>query len=428
MMRSMVIDMNDEQLHTLAQLQAFLAGTLAVDFAVAADERYAFIARTVRRFGYRGLKRADKGVVLRFLERVSGYSRQQLTRLVKRGAARGPLTKRYRAPRLGFARTYTEADVHLLAQTDSLHGTLSGLATKKLMERAYSVFGDTRYSRLALLSVAHLYNLRRRNGYERHRQVWTKTRPVTIPIGERRAPAPNNQPGYLRVDSVHQGDRDGVKGVYHINTVDCVTQYEGVATCERISEAFLIPVLEALLEGFPFVIKGFHSDNGSEYINGPRPPRHHVAKLLNKLLIEEQTKSRSRHSNDNAQAESKNGSIVRKHLGYSHIPQRFAALVNTFCQDHLNPYVNFHRPCLFAETITDAKGRSRKRYPYKLMMTPYEKLKSLDSAEQLLKAGITFQQLDAQAHAISDNEAAQRMNEARALLFKTIFNRSKSAA
>jgi hypothetical protein len=157
--------------------------------------------------------------------------------------------------------------VLLLADTDTLHGTLSGLVTKKLMERAYCVFGDARYERLATVSVAHRYNLRQRAGYQRHRQVWTKTRSVPIPIGERRAPAPNNQPGYLRVDSVQQGDQDGVKGVYHINTVDCVTQYEGVATCERISEAFLLPVLEALLQSFPFVIKGFHSDNGSEYIN-----------------------------------------------------------------------------------------------------------------------------------------------------------------
>jgi len=215
----------------------------------------------------------------------------------------------------------------------------------------------------------------------------TKTRPVSIAIGERRAPAPNNQPGYLRVDSVHQGDQDGVKGVYHINTVDCVTQYEGVATCERISEAFLIPVLEALLESFPFAILGFHSDNGSEFIN------HRVARLLNKLLIEEHTKSRSRHSNDNAQAESKNGAIVRKHLGYSHIPQRFASLVNAFCRDHLNPYV-----------------------------------KSLPHAEQFLKPGISFESLDAQACAMSDNEAAQRLNDARTTLFRTIFNRSKTAA
>ena len=422
MMQGMVIDMNDEQLHTLADLQAFLDGTVALDFTVAAEDRYEFIARTVRRFGYGRLKRVDKAVILRFLERVSGYSRQQLARLVKRVGGRCPLVKRYRGSRTSFVRTYTGADVLLLAQTDTLHGTLSGLATKKLMERAYGLFGDARYQRLATISVAHLYNLRQRPSYRHQRQVWTKTRPVTVPIGERRAPAPNNRPGYLRVDSVHQGDQDGLKGVYHINAVDCVTQYEGVATCEKISEAFLIPVLDALLQSFPFVILGFHTDNGSEYIN------RHVAKLLNTLLIEEQTKSRSRHSNDNAQAESKNGAIVRKHLGYSHIPQRFAVPVNAFCREYLNPYINFHRPCLFAETITDAKGRQRKRYPYKLMMTPYEKLKSLPLSENFLKSGTDFEKLDAQAGAMSDNEAAQRLNNARAILFKTIFNRSKTAA
>jgi transposase InsO family protein len=422
MMQGMVIDMNDEQLHTLADLQAFLDGTVALDFTVAPNERYEFIARTVRRFGYGHLKRVDKAVILRFLERVSGYSRQQLARLVKRVGERSPLVKRYHGSRTSFSRTYTGADILLLAQTDTLHGTLSGLATKKLMERAHGLFGDARYQRLVTISVAHLYNLRQRPSYQHQRQVWTKTRPVTVPIGERRAPAPNNRPGYLRVDSVHQGDQDGLKGVYHINAVDCVTQYEGVATCEKISEAFLIPVLEALLQSFPFVILGFHTDNGSEYIN------RHVAKLLNKLLIEEQTKSRARHSNDNAQAESKNGAIVRKYLGYSHIPQRFAVPVNAFCRDYLNPYINFHRPCLFAETITDNKGRQRKRYPYKLMMTPYEKLKSLPLAESFLKPGINFEKLDAQASAISDNEAAQRLNNARAILFKTIFNRSKTAA
>jgi len=252
--------------------------------------------------------------------------------------------------------------------------------------------------------------------------VWTKTRPVTIPIGTRRAPAPNNRPGYLRLDSVHQGDQDGLKGVYHINAVDCVTQFEAVASCERISEAYLIPVLQELLHSFPFVIRGFHSDNGSEYIN------RHVAAMLDKLLIEEHTKSRSRHSNDNAQAESKNGSIVRKHFGYSHIPQRFAPVVNDLCREHLNPYLNFHRPCLFAETITDSKGRQRKRYPYKLMMTPYEKLKSLPDAAQYLKPGISFQALDALAASSSDNEAAERLNEARARLFKSFSSRSKSAA
>jgi hypothetical protein len=258
------------------------------------------------------------------------------------------------------------------------------------MERAWSLFGDARYERLAAISVAHLYNLRKRQGYQRRRQLWTKTRPVTNAIGTRRAPTPNNRPGYLRLDSVHQGDQDGLKGIYHINAVDCVTQFEAVATCERLSEAYLLPVLEEILLSFPFIIRGFHSDN--------------------------------------AQAESKNGSIVRKHFGYSHIPQRFAREVNDFCRAELNPYLNFHRPCLFPETITDAKGRQRKRYPYNLMMTPYEKFKSMPNAEQFLKAGISFQNLDALARSISNNDAAQRLNDARARLFKSISNRSKSAA
>ena len=197
MMRGMVIDMNDKQLLTLAQVQAFLDGTEAVDFSVSTEDRYDFIARTVRRFDYARLKRADKAVVLRFLERVSGYSRQQLTRLVKRGAERGPLSKRYHGSRTSFVRTYTSADVRLLAATDTLHGTLSGLATKKLMERAYRVFADARYERLAVISVAHLYNLRKQSTYQRQRRAWTQTRPVTIAIGERRAPAPNTQPGRL---------------------------------------------------------------------------------------------------------------------------------------------------------------------------------------------------------------------------------------
>ena len=114
MMRGMVIDMNDEQLSTLVQLRAFNDGTVTMDFAVAREERYAFIARTVKRFGYGRLKRADKAVVLRFLERVSGYSRQQISRLVKRGGERHQLIKRYQGSRTSFASTYTPADVRLL--------------------------------------------------------------------------------------------------------------------------------------------------------------------------------------------------------------------------------------------------------------------------------------------------------------------------
>lgn len=419
----MVIDMNEAKLSTVAQLRAFLDGTEEVQFEPLGDDaqRYAFVARVVVRLDYRRLKRPDKGVVMRYLEHTTGYSRQQLTRLVGRVVRGERLTKRYQAPRKGFHRKFTDRDVARLAELDALHGTLSGPATKCLLERAVTVFGDRRYERLATISVAHLYNLRRARGYQARRRHFTKTKGQTIPIGIRRAPAPEGRPGFIRIDSVHQGDQDGAKGVYHINAVDCVTQFEIVATCERLSEAYLLPVIETMLGSFPFKILGFHADNGSEYIN------HVVARLLEKLRVEF-TKSRPRHSNDNGLAETKNGAIVRKHLGYSHIPQRFANEVNAFCRDFLNPYVNFHRPCFFAETVTDEKGKVRKRYRQKDMMTPYDKLKSLPQAADYLKAGVTFDDLDRLATAISDNEAAEQLNKARTKLFQSIQRRSEHAA
>ncbi|MGH8602648.1 MAG: integrase [Gammaproteobacteria bacterium] len=419
----MVIDMNETQLKTVAQLGAFFNGTRAVEFQPIGEDslRYEHIAAVLRRLGYRRLKRPDKGVVLRYLERTTGYSRQQLTRLVRRGLEGEVLAKRYAPPRAGFRRKFTPADVALLAETDALHGTLSGPATKHLMQRALAVFGDDRYERLATLSVAHLYNLRHEAGYQARRRHWTKTRGHSVPIAERHAPVPEGRPGFIRIDSVHQGDQDGFKGLYHINAVDCVTQFEIVATCERLSEAYLLPVLEALLDSFPFRILGFHADNGSEYINRT------VAKLLDKLRVEF-TKSRPRHSNDNGLAETKNGAIVRKHLGYSHIPQHYASEVNAFCQEFLNPYVNFHRPCFFAVSFTDDKGKIRKRYTLGNMMTPYEKLKSLPGAKNFLKPAVSFTQLDTIANTFSDNEAAQRLNAARNKLFQSINRRSKQAA
>ncbi len=292
---------------------------------------------------------------------------------------------------------------------------------KKLCERACTVFGDQSYQRLAGISVSHLYNLRAGTTYQKQRRHYTKTQATKKnTIGERRKPRPDGKPGYIRIDSVHQGDQDGVKGLYHINAVDEVTQWQGVFTVERISEQFMIPALEALLDTFPFTIIGFHADNGSEYINN------NVVKLLNKLHIE-LTKSRSRQTNDNALVESKNGSTIRKILGYCHLPQRFAPQVNEFNQQQLVPYLNFHRPCFFAHIIVDEKGKQRKKYRYEDMMTPYEKLKSLDNAEQYLKKEITFKKLDATAKAISDNEAARQLQTARTQLFNTIFGGSKQA-
>ena len=419
----MVIDMNESKLKTIEQIREFLTGTTAVTFSIPADESTlrAFVGSVIRRFGYFRLAKGQRGVLFAYLRRLTGYSRQHLSRLLAQYRDTRSLKPLARASRTSFGRQYGPGDVALLAETDSLHDTLSGPATTVLFKRAFTVFGDTRFARLSQISVSHLYNLRRAELYRKQRVVWQRTRPSPVAIGIRKAPAPQGLPGYIRIDTVHQGDQDGMKGVYHINAVDIVTQWELVASVERISEAYLLPVIALLLAGFPFAIRGFHSDSGSEYVN------HDIAKLLEKLRVEF-TKSRPRQTNDNALAECKNGAVIRKLMGYSHIPQKHAAAINRFYTETLNPYLNFHRPCYFAVDKIDAKGKIRKTYPHDQIMTPWERLKSIPDCQTYLKPGITSPALEHQANALSDNAAAKQVQQARKLLFQSINRRSKSAA
>ncbi len=414
----MVIDMNEAQVRTVEQVRQVLAGTQALVFSAAEDDegRYRWIDAVLWRLDYRVLRRADRGAVLEYVQRLSGYSRAQATRLVSRWVAGQPLTKNYRAPEHAFARRYTAADVALLADVDRAMGTLSGPATACVLRRQRDVFGDVRFARLGSISVAHLYNLRKAPGYREQRVVLSKTRgDKAAVIGVRKAPAPEGRPGFVRIDSVHQGDHDGIKGLYHINAVDCVTQWEVVASVQTISEAHLLPVIEQMLEQFPFPILGFHADNGSEYVN------HRVARMLDKLRIEF-TRSRPRTSNDNALAETKNGAVVRKVFGYGHIPQRHASRFNTFCLEYLNPFLNFHRPCLFATEVADPKkpGRIKRVYRPRDVMTPLDKLAGLPEAHKHLREGITLEHLYQLARALSDVQAAEELNEARAALLRRV--------
>ncbi|MBN8479230.1 MAG: transposase family protein [Burkholderiales bacterium] len=418
----MIVTLHTDRLTRLEQIERFLDGTAEVAFqAPRPAERRDWIAQMLGDFHYARRPRQERGLLLRYLVKVTGYSPAQTKRLVRQFAVLHHLRDRRGPPARPFARRYTLADQQALAELDALHGNLSGPATRLLAERAFRLFGEARYQRLATISVAHLYNLRRATGYRRARgAIPTKTASTVNTIGQRRRPDPDGQPGYVRIDSVHQGDLDDVKGVYLINAVDSVTQFQFVAAVERISENYLLPVLHALLARFPFVLRGFHADNGSEYIN------HRVAELLAKLNIE-LTKSRPRHSNDNALAETKNGAIVRKHLGYAHIPGHFAASVNAFTLDVLSPYLNFHRPCFFPLTITDHRGRQRKVYRAQDMMTPFDKLVSLPDASSCLKPGLTLDALHTAARALSDSHAARALNLARATLFAQIAKPQKTA-
>lgn len=418
----MIVTLHTEHLTRFDQIERFLDGTAEVDFrAPDRASRRDWIGRVLRQFRYAQRPRRERGLLLRFLIKLTGYSPAQMKRLVAQFATVHHLRDRRGPPARPFTCRYTLADSQALAELDRLHGNLSGPATKKLAERAFRRFGDARYERLAGISVAHLYNLRRTQGYQRARgAIPHKTASTANAIGARRAPTPNGLPGFIRIDSVHQGDLDGIKGVYLINAVDSLTQFQLIAAVERISENFLLPVLQDLLDRFPFKLLGFHADNGSEFIN------HRVAQLLTKLHIE-LTKSRPRHSNDNALAETKNGAIVRKHLGYTHIPGRFAARVNHFTLDVLSPYVNFHRPCFFPHTVTDGKGRQRRLYRYEDMMTPLDKLASLPNVEARLKPGVCLATLHRAATAQSDSAAAHHLNAARTALFDHIFKPRKSA-
>jgi transposase InsO family protein len=405
--------MDDRQLQTIEQVRQFLEGSEAVEFrGLTAQERYYWIEEVLIRFKYHHLKRAEKGVIRQYTQKVTGYSRAHVSRLIAEYKRTGHLKKtEYRRHR--FPRKYTPSEVGLLARTDELHEWLSGPATKKIMEREYEVYGHAEFGNVSRISIAHLYNLRRSNTYRGMTRRFTKTKPVVSRIGERARPDPKGQPGYIRIDTVHQGDLNGQKGVYHINAVDEVTQWEIVASVERISEAYLVPVQETMLLQFPFITRGFHSDNGSEFVN------HIVARLLNKMLIRF-TKSRPRHSNDNGLVETKNGSVVRKQLGYAYVPQRCAELINGYNRDFFNPYINFHRPCFFPVSVIDLKGKIRKTYPYEKVRTPYERLKSLPQAEGYLRPGVTLEKLVTIANQMSDNQFAERMVNARSNLFQQI--------
>jgi transposase InsO family protein len=403
--------MDDTKPISLEQMQAFVAAGGSAEFQVEdRAEKYACVERTLRHLDYAQLGRADKGLVKQYLSQLTGLCRAQLTRLIGGYAAKGSVRV---APyqRRKFPARYTAADIRLLAYVDQAHGTLSGPATRRILQREHREYHIQAYQRLAQISSAQIYRFRKTAEYRKRHTSYQPTRPTPIPIGERRKPDPHGRPGYLRIDTVHQGDREGVKGLYHINAVDQVTQWQVVGATPHISEAWLLPVLETMLEQFPFRIRGFHSDNGSEFIN------YRVSSLLNKLLIE-QTKSRPRHSGDNALVESKNGSVIRKHLGWTHIASRHADAVNQFHRQHLNPYLNFHRPCGIAELRTLARGKIKRVYRH--WETPWDILRGLPDWESSLHAEINVEALQTQASAQSDTDAAMAMQQAKRDLFRQL--------
>lgn len=403
--------MNDDRIISVSQLKEIVKMGSSVKFnSNNKEETYKWIDDILGRFRYFSETRGNKGTIKGYIVTMTGYSPDQINKLIKRKKDTGRVFLKKRTQHV-FPTKYEACDIALLADTSDINENPNGQSLKKIIDDMYHIYKDNRYERLIQISVSHLYNLRKTNIFTSRTLLYTKTNPTKSNIGERRKPQPEGKPGYLRVDSVHQGDLEKEKGVYHINLVDEVTQFQYVGCVEGISEHFLTPLLEDLINDFPFKIFGFHSDNGSEYVNK------NVAFMLKKMCIE-QTKSRSRKSNDNALVEGKNCATIRKHMGYIHIPKKHAKDINKYYQDLRNDHLNFHRPCMFATDYTDAKGKIVKKYD--VCMTPAQKLLSIPNMEEYLREGITKDTLMKKQMEMSHLESAKRLREAKHKLFKSI--------
>lgn len=400
----MKVTMDDSRITSIAQLREFLKASQRVVVSLEdnpTEEKYAFIEKTIKQFSYQKLSKKEKRIIIKYLRKVTNYKHTQLFRLVKRGEL-GSLTKQL-YKRVKPHRIYTGVDIKLLEKTDELHLRLSEDATKEVLKREFETFNHQEYQTISGISHSHITNLRHSPIYKSSWINHTKAR--QIPIGVTMPPQNYGRPGSIRIDSVSQKD------VYHINSIDEVTQWEVVFCVPQLSESCMLPALKEIFEQYPFKIFNFHSDRGHETIN------YLVSELLQRLLIK-QTKSRSYHSNDNALVETKNGSVIRKNMGWEHINQSMCDGINSYYKSFFNIYLNFHRPCAYPTIITDEKGKKRK--VYNIYQVPYEGLKQILGVNRFLKVGQTFEKLDTIAYQMSDNEFAAIMREEERKLFQKI--------
>jgi len=411
----MTIDMNDNAITRIAQLTTLIksAETIGIGSFKRKDNKnivYTWMSGILMRLNYLKLGKKEKGITRKYLIRYSGYTETHIDHLIARWKKDGCKLLRKERTQQQFERVYTPADIQLLADVALVYRHQNGRALREVCCAMFYEYGDLTFERLAKISVSHLYALKKTNVFVSQAGTYTKTKAVSVPIGERKKPFSEGKPGYIRVDSVHQGDLDKEKGVYHVNLVDEVTQWEVVVCVEGISEQFLLPALEEALAAFPFQIINFHSDNGSEYIN------YRVATMLEKLRVS-QTKSRARESGDNGLVEGKNGAVIRKYMGHTHIPKRHAPAIMEFYRMHLNLFVNYHRFSAFPDEEVSAKGKIVKKY--RTYLTPCMKLCAIPLVGEYLSKGVTVATLQAEAKKQTHLAAAKATEKARNILFNS---------
>lgn len=409
--------MDDLHIVSVRQVEENVAAKASPKFSFESHQKaYDWVSEILDRFSYHkkgrnGLSKKQKMSVRSYIRMYTDYSRSQITRLIKEKKKTRTLKYGKGKKRNTFKKIYTGKDAELLALADNAYRRMSGDAMRKIFKDEFELYGRIEYERLAKISHGHFYRLRNSDTYKEKARTVGRTISVNRAIGIRKKPDPQGKPGYIRADTVHQGDLEGIKGVYHINLVDEVTQWEVLFCVDSITEESTAYVLLQALKLFPFIILGFHSDNGGETINGS------VSAILQRLFIE-QTKSRSGKCNDNALIESKNGSVVRKHMGYWHIPKFEARKINGFYRDIFNDFVNYHRACSYPTTRVEENGKKKK--VYEEIMTPCQKFLSISEVEKYLQPGVTTASLRTKMLEKSHIECAKIMDENKQKLFAAI--------
>ena len=199
--------MQNAEALTAEQIGEFLRGSATIDFqGQNRAELYSWVQGVLVAQEYTTIGKKQRGAVRAYIVKVTGLSLSQATRLIRKYRAEGVVEAvPYRRRR--FPVKYTSQDVARLAEVDRAHGWLSGPATVRIFQREYQQYGKAEYARLGEISVAHLYNLRGSARYRKLAAKWEPTQPVATAIGERRQPDPRGQPGYLRIDTVGNGNR-----------------------------------------------------------------------------------------------------------------------------------------------------------------------------------------------------------------------------
>ena len=193
-------------------------------------------------------------------------------------------------------------------------------------------------------------------------------------------------PGFLEVDTVAHcgGDLNG----QFLNTlvlVDIATGWVEMIPLLRKSASDVIAGIKIVQKLLPFSVLGLDCDNGVEFIN---------YEVLNFCEDNEITFTRSRayRKNDQAHVEEKNGSIVRRLVGYDRFERRPAWLAMSELYRYLRQYINFFQPSMKLASKRRQGAKVTKKYH--VAKTPYQRILLGDDISESVKAELEQQYFD----------------------------------